>query len=70
MLMTRTDLLALRSLAEVNDPVSLDRIPQSFKNKFDRFFFGKTMLKKENELLAYPVDIRNWVQYVFELYKD
>ena len=70
MLMTRTDLLALRSLAEVNDPVSLDRIPQSFKNEFDHFFFGKTMLKKENELLAYPVDIRNWVQYVFELYKD
>lgn len=69
MLMTRTDLLQLRSLAGAKGLVSLDCIPGSFKDDFNHFFFGKTLVKKEGRLYAYPGDIRNWVGVVFEQYK-
>lgn len=70
MLMTRTDLLQLRSLADAKRLVSLDCIPSSFQDDFNRFFFGKTLVKKNNQLFAYPGDIRNWVGYVFDKYKN
>jgi len=70
MLITRTDILDLKQLLLSKDLVSIENIPKSFKMDFDKFFFGKTLVKENNKLFAYPHDIKQWVRYVFSKYKD
>jgi len=70
MLIKRTDILRLKELSFSKDMVSIEKIPNSFKTDFDKFFFGKTLVKENNSLFAYPHDIRNWVRYIFFTYKD
>lgn len=69
-LMTRSDLQVLNEFVSGEDLVPIERIPLSFKPDFDRFFFGKTLVKKENGLFVYPHDIKKWVAYLFYIYKD
>lgn len=71
MLINRTDIIALKKLSKATDLVAIDKVPTAFKSDFQRFFFGKTLTKDENNiLLAYPHDIRQWVLYVFKTYRD
>ena len=70
LLMTRSDLLALRTLAYAKELVSLDSIPRSFEDDFNNYFLGKTLVKKDNHLFAYPNDIKRWVNFVFDTYKN
>ncbi len=70
MLIKRTDILRLKELSFSKDMVSIEKIPNSFKTDFDKFFFGKTLVKENNSLFAYPHDIKNWVRYIFFTYKD
>ncbi len=68
--MSRQDILCLKNLSGVNDLVNLENIPVAFKNDFQKFFFGKTLVKENNTLFAYPHDIKNWVSFIFDKYKD
>lgn len=70
LLINRTDISELKELSFSRDLVSVTSIPNSFKPEFDRFFFGKTLVKKDNSLFAYPHDIKNWVRYVFQTYNE
>lgn len=70
MLMNKSDISILKELSFSNDLVSIEKIPSSFKSDFDRFFFGKTLVKENNRLFAYPHDIKHWVRYVFFKYND
>ncbi|TQM49663.1 hypothetical protein BDE36_1388 [Arcticibacter tournemirensis] len=69
MMTDRLNLLALNELSNVKDLVSLECIPSAFQDEFDRFFFGKTLVRKGEKLFAYPNDIRRWVDFVFMRYK-
>ncbi len=69
MLIDRLNLLALNELSNTKELVALDRIPSAFQDEFDRFFFGKTLVRKGEKLFAYPYDIRRWVDFVFMKYK-
>ena len=69
--MNKTDILILKELSFSKDLVSIEKIPSAFKSDFNSFFFGKTLVKDNNDnLLAYPHDIKKWVQHVFLKYKD
>ena len=70
MLINRTDISILKELSFSKDLVSIKKIPNSFKSDFDRFFFGKTLVKENNSLFAYPHDIKNWVRHIFFKYND
>jgi len=70
MQISRNDILVMNELSFSKDLVSVSKVPKSFKTEFDRFFFGKTLIKKDNSLFAYPHDIKNWVRYVFYTYND
>lgn len=70
MLINKSDILILKELSFSNDLVSIDKIPSSFKHDFDQFFFGKTLVKENNHIFAYPHDIKHWVRYVFSKYND
>jgi len=70
MLMTNKDISTLKILSFSKDLVSIKEVPDSFKLDFDTFFFGKTLVKQNNILFAYPHDIKHWVRYVFAKYKD
>jgi hypothetical protein len=70
MLVTRQDIIALKNLSTTKDLVAVDEIPSAFKKDFELFFFGKTLLKKENGLFAYPHDIKNWTRFMFIKYKE
>jgi len=71
MLMNRSDIVALKSLSSVRELVPLDCIPVSFKDDFNRFFFGKTLVRDEqNRRFAYPSDVRKWVRVLVLKYKD
>lgn len=70
MLINRTDISALKNLSLSKDLVCIDAIPSSFKPDFEKFFFGKTMVKEGDILFAYPHDIKNWVRYIMYTYKD
>ena len=65
MLTNRTDILILQTLSQVKDLVAIEKIPHSFKDDFDKYFFGKTLVKKEQSFFAYPHDIKQWVKHVF-----
>ena len=70
MLINKSDISILKELSFSNDLVSIEKIPSSFKKDFDRFFFGKTLVKENGQLFIYPHDIKNWVRYVFFKYND
>jgi hypothetical protein len=69
MLVTRKDIIALRNLSIAKDLVSVDHIPVNFKSDFQLFFFGKTFVKKNNSLFAYPHDVKLWTRYMLNKYK-
>lgn len=68
MLVNRKDILSLKELSITKDLVAIDSIPSAFKQDFRIFFFGKTLLRKEDLLFAYPHDIKAWVRYMFNKY--
>jgi len=70
MLINRNDLAVIKNLYFSNDLVSIEIIPNCFKSDFNKFFFGKTLVKENNILFAYPHDIKNWVRYIMHTYKD
>lgn len=70
MLITITDISTLKELSSSKELVSVKKIPNSFQADFDVFFFGKTLVKENNTLFAYPHDIKHWVRYVFSKYND
>jgi hypothetical protein len=70
MLINRMDISTLKELSFSKELVSIEKIPTSFKSDFDKFFFGKKLVKENNSLFAYPHDIKNWVRYVMYTYKD
>lgn len=70
MMIDKVNLLALNELSNARDLVSLDCIPNAFQEEFDRFFFGKTLVRNGKKLFAYPSDVRTWVDFVFMQYKD
>ncbi|MFY7743095.1 MAG: hypothetical protein ACOVQR_10630 [Flavobacterium sp.] len=69
MLVTRQDIIALKNLSTTKELTPVDSIPSTFKSDFQLFFFGKTLLKKDNVLFAYPHDIKNWTRFMFNKYK-
>jgi hypothetical protein len=68
MLLTRQDILSLKNLSTTRDLVSVDNIPVVFKDDFKLYFFGKTLLKKDSSLFAYPHDIKMWIRFMFNKY--
>ena len=70
MLITRSDITTLQNLSVVKDLVPIVEIPEAFRADFDKYFFGKTLVRNEqNHLFAYPSDIRKWIRVVFATYK-
>ena len=70
MLITRQDIVSLKDLSTTKDLVAVDSIPVVFKKDFQLYFFGKTLFKKNNLLFAYPHDIKNWINYMFNKYNE
>jgi hypothetical protein len=68
MLLKRQDIVSLKNLSTTSDLVCVDNIPVVFKDDFKLFFFGKTLLKKDNSLFAYPHDIKMWIRFMFNKY--
>lgn len=68
MLVTRKDIIQLRNLSTTKELVSVDNIPSTFKTDFQLFFFGKTFVKKDNSLFAYPHDVKMWTRFMFNKY--
>ena len=69
MFINRADIITLRNFSISKEPISVDSIPVAFKNDFQLFFFGKTLLKKDDLIFAYPHDIKLWIQFMFNKYK-
>ena len=68
--MNRSDIVALKNLSTAKELVPFEAIPASFKDEFNRFFFGKTIVKDDlNRRFAYPSDVRKWVHVLFLTYK-
>jgi hypothetical protein len=71
MLMTRSDIVALKNLSSATELVPFDSIPAPFKDDFQIYIFGKTIVKDvDNKCFAYPSDIRKWVRVLISKYKD
>lgn len=68
MLVTRQDIIVLKNLSTTKELIAVDTIPSTFKRDFQLFFFGKTFLKKDNALFAYPHDIKKWTRFMFTKY--
>jgi hypothetical protein len=68
MLVRRSDIDSLKTLSSANEMVDVKHIPKTFKDEFDRFFFGKTLVKKQGSVFAYPNDIKQWVTYIVNRY--
>ena len=68
MLVTRQDIISLKNLSTIKDMVAIDTIPLAFKPDFELYFFGKTLLKKDDLLFAYPHDVKSWVRFMFNKY--
>ncbi|MBP6039942.1 MAG: hypothetical protein KA523_07075 [Flavobacterium sp.] len=68
MLVTRQDILSLKNLSTTKELVAIDTIPLAFQQDFKLFFFGKTLLQKEDALFAYPHDIKIWIRFMFNKY--
>jgi len=71
MLMTRSDIVALKDLSSARELVPFDSIPAIFQDDFQMYIFGKTIVKDAcNRRFAYPSDIRKWVRVLVTKYKD
>ena len=68
MLVTRQDILLLKKWSITTDVVAIDSVPNAFKTDFQSYFFGKTLLKKNNVLFAYPHDIKKWIFFMLNKY--
>ncbi|AMO19047.1 hypothetical protein [Flavobacterium columnare] len=68
MLVTRQDIIILKNLSTTKELIAVDGIPSTFKKDFQLFFFGKTFLKKDDTLFAYPHDIKKWTRFMFNKY--
>lgn len=68
MLVTRQDIIVLKKLSTTKELTAVDTIPNTFKKDFQLFFFGKTFLKKDNVLFAYPHDVKEWTRFMFNKY--
>ncbi len=68
MLVTRKDILFLGNLSTTTELVAVDTIPNAFVKDFKLYFFGKTFMKKDDLLFAYPHDIKIWVRFMFNKY--
>jgi len=70
MLINRSDISVLQHLSTMKDLVPIEKIPSSFRQDFNKFFFGKTLVKDDqNHLFVYPSDIRRWIRVLFLTYK-
>jgi hypothetical protein len=67
-LVNRKDIVSLKTLSSAKELVSVDAIPSTFKSDFQLFFFGKTLVKENDTLFAYPHDIKKWVYFIFRKY--
>lgn len=70
MLVTKEDIITLRTLSVTKELVPVDSIPLTFKTDFQLFFFGKTFVRKDNSLFAYPHDIKMWTRYIVNKYNS
>lgn len=70
MLVTRKDIITLRNLSTTKELIPVDSIPHTFKRDFQIFFFGKTFVKKDNSLFAYPHDVKMWTRFMFNKYNE
>ncbi|WP_430613806.1 hypothetical protein [Flavobacterium sp. JP2137] len=68
MFVTKQDILTLNVLSTTEVFVAVDSTPVAFKKDFQMFFFGKTFIKKDNTLFAYPHDIKKWTRFMFNKY--
>ncbi|MDP3930367.1 MAG: hypothetical protein Q8R57_15205 [Bacteroidota bacterium] len=68
MLVNRHDILSLQKLSTTKELVDIDKIPSAFKLDFELFFLGKTLVKKDNVLFAYPHDVKVWVYFMVNKY--
>ena len=64
----KSDLLEMKNLYSTQENIAISDIPSSFQEEFNHFFFGKTLIEKNNKTYAYAHDIRAWVRLVFEKY--
>jgi uncharacterized Rmd1/YagE family protein len=69
MFVTRQDILTLKTLSTTKNIVDVNSIPANLKNEFQLYFFGKTLLKMNGSLFAYPHDVKLWVNFLFKKYK-
>lgn len=69
MLVTRKDIMFLKDLSMTTREVAIDTIPDAFLPDFQKFFFGKTLMKKDGTIFAYPHDLKKWVDYMFKKYR-
>jgi len=68
--MNRSDISFLQHLSTVKELVPIEEIPSCFRQDFNKFFFGKTLVKDDKDhLFAYPSDIKRWVRVLFSTYK-
>ena len=68
MLVNRQDISFLSDLSTTSNLVAIDAIPVAFKQDFIEYFFGKTLVKKDDLLFAYPHDIKMWIRFMFNKY--
>ena len=68
MFVTQQDIISLKNLSMAKDLVAVDAIPLVFEPDFKLFFFGKTLVKKEDALFAYPHDVKVWIRFMFHKY--
>lgn len=68
MLVTRQDIIVLKNLSTAKELIAVDTIPCTFKTDFQLFFFGKTFVKTDDGLFAYPHDIKKWTRFMFNKY--
>ncbi len=62
---SRNDLNFLLNLSNSDSLVGVNQIPVNLKKEFDLYFFGKTLVFKNNNAFAYPHDIKNWIDSLF-----
>jgi len=68
MLVNRQDINTLKMLSTAKDLVCVDVIPPALKSDFQIYFLGKTLVKQNNIVFAYPHDIKKWVHFIFNKY--
>lgn len=68
MLVNRQDIVSLQNLSTAKELVAVDEIPIVFKQDFKLFFFGKTLVKKDDSLFAYPHDVKDWIRFMINKY--